>query len=82
LDVLGRIVDQHLYLEEYTLGLGQCKGFMSACMLEQELLTHITIDNCGLKDNYLHYILKGLQSQRKIVRITLKRIQIGQESVE
>jgi hypothetical protein len=44
------------------MGLGQCKGFMSACLIEPELLTHITIDNCGLKDNYLQYILKGLQS--------------------
>ena len=82
LDVLSKISDKHLYLEEYTMGLGQCKGFMSACLLEPELLTHITIDNCGLKDNSLYFILKGLESQRKIIRITLKRIQIGQESVQ
>lgn len=55
---------------------------MSACMIEPELLTHITIDNCGLKDGELKCMLRGLESQRKIVRITLKRIQIGQESVE
>lgn len=60
MDVLSKIKDNHLYLEEYKMAVGLCKGFMGACMLEPELLTHITLDNCGLKDDLLACILRGL----------------------
>jgi hypothetical protein len=46
---------------------------MNACQLESDLITHLYIDNCGLNDESLSYLLSGLLSQRKITVISLKR---------
>lgn len=75
-DLLNRIREKQLYLEEYKLNVGHCKGLMNACKIEPELITHITLDNCGLSDESLTLIFRGLLYQKKIVKITLKRLEI------
>ena len=60
LDLLNKISDKSIVLEEYTLGEGQCSGFMKACELEDELVSKVYLDNCGLKPTALTLFLKGL----------------------
>lgn len=47
LDLLGRVKDQLLDLEEYTLQNGCCSGFMKACELVPEMMNRVIVDNCS-----------------------------------
>ena len=60
LDLLNKISDKSIILEEYTLGEGHCSGFMKACELEHELVSKVYLDNCGLQPTALTFFLKGL----------------------
>lgn len=61
--------------------MSQCEGFRSACEIEPKLVSEILIDNCCTTDATLSLILKGLLNQTKVRILTLRRTQIGSDSV-
>ena len=53
---------------------------MSACQIDNDLITKINISSCGLSSDSLTHVMKGLNAQRRIFTLTLKRMTFNNEN--
>lgn len=75
-DILSKVTDQSLILEEYSVQLGCSTGFARACELMPDLVTKVVVDNCRLEPGSFTNLMKGFAFMKKIGSLQLKNIQI------
>lgn len=60
LDILSKVKNQQLVLEEFSLQTGCCSGFMKACELVPTMINKVIIDNCSTSKDSFPLFMQGL----------------------
>lgn len=73
LDILTKIKNQQLVLEDYKMADGQSYGFLQACRIDSDLVNKVIINSCGLSPDAFATFLRGLSAQKRIFTLSIKR---------
>ena len=83
LPILDKILRKTIYLQDYSLSDGHCKGLAVACQFfDPKLVNRILFSNCGINGDQFAMILEGLAKLSDFKSIVYKMNGINQRSIE
>lgn len=82
LPILNQVIpDGTLYLKEYLLNAGHCRGFAVATGLNGQICSKVLIDNCGVSEEDMEQLLYGFSQLDVLRSCVLRRSILGVDSI-
>jgi hypothetical protein len=75
-------MNRKLYLHEYLLNDGLCKGLAAAFKQYPDCITQLCLSSNGLLDKELAALTEGIQGLRDIKCVVIKHNEIGSKTID